>query len=291
MQRVNGHRFYDLATKLHPLAEWPHDVSKSAVKDWFLPLWECRSAIADILSLLPLRVCSSPAKKLMEAITMILPLEWNKAIEIYSSGEEIGYRALAIRTAAKEMETVLEAEVQSLDTYLVSQKGTHSTPDLIDRAEVIFPVSIRERLPSLAISDVRMAGRCLALDNPTACGFHILRAVESVMAEYYNLVTGKPIPSRMRNWGIYLKKLRQHPKSSEMVTGILDHIRMNYRNPILHPEVFLSEDDAEALLGVSASAIRTIVMEIQRLEMSGYAEQLELAGGGLTMELERAGAQ
>ncbi len=145
--------------------------------------------------------------------------------------------AYSIQAGASEFETVLEAELQNLSIYLVSQKGTHSTPDLIERAEIMFSPAIRESLPPSAITDIRLAGRCLVLDNPTASVFHMLRALESVMAVYFECVTGKRIPTRMRNWGVYLKVLQKHPDHSPRVVAFLDHIRDSYRNPILHPDV------------------------------------------------------
>jgi hypothetical protein len=263
MKRVNGHRFYELAVKVHPLTELKPD---GELKEHFFALYEARDAILDLFQAMPLRICHAPALKITGAIDSILPRDWKEAIKSIESEDKLGYVTYTISEAAREFETVLAAEVPNLDTYLVSQKGTHSTPDLIERAEIMFPESIRKRLPAVAINDIRHAGRCLALDNPTASVFHVLRAVESVMAEYFNLVTGKPMPTRMRNWGIYLKSLAKHPDSSPKVVAFLDHLRDNYRNPILHPDVLVSEDEAEAFLGAAISGIRMLVLEIQSLE-------------------------
>jgi hypothetical protein len=263
MQRVNGYQFYDLAVKIHPLREVkPGD----KISDQFWRLWEGRDALISIFSTMPLRVCLPAANKIVHGIDSIFSRDFSEAVKQYKSEDLVGVPAYTISEAALEFATVLAAELQSLDTYLVSQKGTHSTPDLIERAEIMLSAPIRKRLPEQAIIDIRQAGRCLALDNPTASAFHILRAVESVMAIYFERVTGKPLPTRMRNWSIYLKSLKKHPGHSERVVTFLDHIRDSYRNPILHPEIVINEDEAEALLGASASAIRLLVMEIEALE-------------------------
>jgi hypothetical protein len=47
----------------------------------------------------------------------------------------------------------------------------------------------------------------------------------------------------------------------------LDHIRQNYRNPVQHPEVFLTNDEVEVLLGITTSAIRLMVIEMQRIDL------------------------
>lgn len=264
MQRLNGNKFYDLAIKLHPLTEISEEQTK---RDVFFLLWEARSAAVEIFDMIPLRTCKAPGQRLFQAITSVIPLEWAKAVELFSSEEMLGFLSFEIKEAAKEFETVLLAELQSMDTYLVSQKGAYSMPDLIERAEVIFPESIRARIPTNTINDIRQAGRCLAFDNPTAAAFHEIRAIESVMAIYYERVTGKQLPHRIRNWSIYLKAIRKHQDYSEQVVNFLDHIRESYRNPILHPEISVTEEEAESLLGVAVSAIRMIIREIESLEL------------------------
>lgn len=264
MQRLNGHWFYDLALKIHPLIDIQDEAS---FNESFFYLWEARDAILSIQAKIPLRACVPPANKVINAIDSLIPRQWADAFKLVTSKDKLGFTLYRIREGARELETVLEAELQGLDTYLVSQKGTHSTPDLIERAEIMFSEYVRNELSAETVNDIRQAGRCLALDNPTACAFHILRGLESVMAVYFERVTGKPLPTRMRNWSIYLKALRKHADHSRRIVDFLDHIRENYRNPILHPDVFVTEDEAEALLGVSASAIRMLVIETRALAM------------------------
>lgn len=273
MQRVNGHQFYDLAVKVHPLVDLG---AEAKMKDVFFVLWAAREAILQILAQVPLPVCAASANKIVQGIDRLLPRKINEAAESYSSDNPIGPGAYSIQAGASEFETVLEAELQNLSIYLVSQKGTHSTPDLIERAEIMFSPAIRESLPPSAITDIRLAGRCLVLDNPTASVFHMLRALESVMAVYFECVTGKRIPTRMRNWGVYLKVLQKHPDHSPRVVAFLDHIRDSYRNPILHPDVVVSEDDAESLLNVAGSAIRMLVLETKSVQEKAKSLPLSL---------------
>ncbi len=269
MRRVNQYRFYNLAAKVHPLLS-VQDSNK--IKDVFFLLFNAHQALVEAHKEHPLRVSKPDIQALIQAIGAIVPRDNNgnttpESFQLLSDETtEVNYsRGFALRAAVTRFENVLSAELQSLDTYFISQKGTHSTPDLIDHAENAFPEDIREDLPAQAIKDIRAAGRCLALDTPTAAGFHILRAIEAVMAEYYHLVVDKPIPTRMRNWGIYIRKLNKSPKVDKRVTTFLDHIRENYRNPITHPEVILTSNEVEVLLGVATSAIRQMILAIQRL--------------------------
>ena len=270
MQRVNQYRFYDLAAKVYPLS-LIQDSHK--VKDVFFDLFNARLALVLVYGEGSLRVSRPNIWSLINVIDEIVPRDSNGSPTQESwellSDETIkvnAFRGPALRDAVTKFETVLSAELRSLDTYFISQKGTYSTPDLIEHAENTFPESIRKDLPSQTIRDIKEAGRCLALDTPTAAGFHIIRAIEAVMAKYYHLVTGKKMPTRMRNWGIYLQKLKKSDKADIKITAFLDHIRETYRNPITHPEEMLTSDEVEVLFGVAASTIRQMTLAIQALE-------------------------
>jgi hypothetical protein len=129
----------------------------------------------------------------------------------------------------------------------------------------MFPDELRDELPQTAIHDWREAGRCLVLGSPTACGFHILRAVEAVIGSYYELI-GEPPPTRMRNWGVYIRKLRESGRADDKITDFMDHTRDNYRNPVSHPEVFMNMDEAGVLIGVAASCIRQMVLATKEIK-------------------------
>jgi hypothetical protein len=60
------------------------------------------------------------------------------------------------------------------------------------------------------------------------------------------------------------------------VVAFLDHIRDAYRNPILHPDVIVSEDDAESLLNVAGSAIRMLVLETKAVQEKARSLPLPL---------------
>jgi len=269
LQRVNQYRFYDLAAKVHPLS-LIKDTDK--VKDAFMDLFNARLILVWAYGERSLRVSRPSIQSLIAAIDAIVPKDdkgnpTQEAWKLVSDEEAVvdPVRGYLLREAVTKFENVLSAELQSLDTYFIEQKGTHSTPDLLDHAENAFPEKIRKDLPKQAIEDIRAAGKCLALDIPTAVGFHLLRAIETVMAEYYLLVVRKPIPTRMRNWGVYLKRLNKSPSVDPEITTFLDHIRKNYRNPITH-EGMVTSDEVDVFLGVATSAIQQMVLAIQNLQ-------------------------
>ena len=145
----------------------------------------------------------------------------------------------------------------------VSQKLAYETRVLIEEAERILPSSIVTFLPVGVIEEIRQSGRCVAFDIPTAATFHIIRATECVIRMYYEHVVGKPPKVKSRNWGAYIKTLRESGRAKPEIISVLDHIREVYRNPILHPEVTLTPEEAQVILGICASAICQMALAIQ----------------------------
>jgi hypothetical protein len=145
-------------------------------------------------------------------------------------------------------------ELDHYDVYYIPPKGTHATLSLIEKAEENLPADVRSRLTKETISDIQQAGRCLALDAPTAAGFHILRAVETIIIAYLVKVSGKPINPKNRNWGVYIRELKSG-NADKKVTDYLFHIKEYHRNPIMHPEIVLTTDEAFSLFNASLSAI------------------------------------
>lgn len=175
----------------------------------------------------------------------------------------IGKTAGSIANAASNFQTVFAAEMETQDVYFVSQKGIYSTRHLIESADALFPQPIRSSLPANAVTDIQQAGKCLAFGLATSAGFHIMRATESVLLSYYGVMTGKSLPARVRNWGLYIKNLRGS-KADPKTLAVLDQVREHHRNPIMHPEIVLSDDEVLGLLGVAQSAIMAMIREMQK---------------------------
>jgi hypothetical protein len=49
----------------------------------------------------------------------------------------------------------------------------------------------------------------------------------------------------------------------EDITGNLNHIRAAYRNPIMHPNENVTEDEAFSLFGIGMSAITQVMQAIE----------------------------
>jgi hypothetical protein len=286
MQRVNMYDFYQLGAAIQPLESI---AAESKLDDTWWHLLEARRLLSVLVNSRILRVAYArpAALELTSVLTEVLkPIFDHKEGESPDWTKEIGHSdAYRIKNTREVFQHNLAAELQQHDTYAVSQKGIYSTGELIERTENLFSEEVKALMPSEAIADIKAAGQCIAFDVPTAAGFHILRCIETMIVRYMKVVGAKLEKDSQRNWGAYISKLKA-AGADEKVVATLDQIRDLHRNPTLHPEVFLTQDEALALLGVAQSVILGIVADIKRRETGA---QLEL--GKLVEELTPDGGQ
>jgi hypothetical protein len=121
----------------------------------------------------------------------------------------------------------------------------------------------------------------LAFNLLSASGFHVARAVEGTLESYYQLFSGKP-GETLANWHDYkiaLEKIAsKNPKPCPLAKTLteLDQMRTDYRNPIVHPRVVLTEPDARMLFANGESLIIAMAQEIADAKAQGGV-QLTLA--------------
>lgn len=253
MKRVNQYYFYQLGMTLHPLSDIQQDAQVASI------IWELNSARSWINYLLSntfvtLVVSKAAASSLVSAINAVIPNNTNDFSSIDPDKKLSWVEWYNITHDLKEFETVFAAELPTFDTYTVLQKGIYSTADLIERAEMAIDESARAILSQGVISDFNQAGRCLALELPTAAGFHTMRAVEGLLREYWKLVIRPSAGRKPPQMAGCIDQLRRNGEDVKLL-DILDHIRDLHRNTIMHPEAFLEMKDALRLFDIAKSAI------------------------------------
>src|SRR5437899_12843695 len=124
--------------------------------------------------------------------------------------------------------------------------------------------------------DFREAGRCLAFELATACGFHAMRAAEGVLRQWHQLIC-KPT-GRSPEWAQCVNELRSCGANGNAL-GVLDQIRAIHRNPLMHPEDFLSMGEAKTLFGIAISAITAMAPEIKAATTTTISEVAAAATG------------
>jgi len=104
----------------------------------------------------------------------------------------------------------------------------------------------------------------LSLQCADRRSLHSLRATEVLMIHYYIALTGKAWVFNQRDWGIYIRELKNE-RAETRITERLDEIRKFVRNPILHPEVNVDADQALPLFELTGGVVVLIMEELLRL--------------------------
>ncbi|MBI4636112.1 MAG: hypothetical protein HY727_07150 [Candidatus Rokubacteria bacterium] len=211
----------------------------------------------------PLPLSKGRARELVAVLSRLSGEERLKVASPLSSQE---YTALAGAVIA--FQNVLASELPALNLYLISKKRAYDMSTLIAQAEDVLPKDVIAALSNQArhaIDDIREAGRCIAFDTSTAAGFHVFRAVEAVVLLYFPVFgINPPQKPPERNLGRYISLLETAGLDVKIVE-MLKHLKDHYRNPLMHPEEFLTSDEAVNLFGFAQSAITAMIAD-QRKE-------------------------
>jgi hypothetical protein len=128
----------------------------------------------------------------------------------------------------------------------------------------MFPDDLADKVPE-AMFDVQQAGKCLCYETATACGFHLFRATEAVLRRYYSHVTGGAPPPKVRNIAVYIHAMRQRNSGDEVILSVVEQLSKLHRNPLIHPEVALTLDEALSILGIARSAVTAMIAQLPTL--------------------------
>ncbi len=156
----------------------------------------------------------------------------------------------------------LEAEIEGSTAYVLSpmrmetSRLMHSVQDLL--APGVFP-----SLPSIAQYDLAEAGKCTALELPTAAAFHLIRATEASLRAFYLRMSKRGRVQLM--WGPMLQDLRKRKaaKPHGVLLDHLDNIRRSFRNPTQHPEHIYDVQQVQDLWGVCIDAINRMAVVLK----------------------------
>jgi hypothetical protein len=269
MKQINTFVLYQLGQNLTGLKKLPTDPKELPGKlsglydayiwmDWFLRVKP-----------IPLEFTEDSARALLGRVETII----DKAISKNEPRDEVqSWELSSLQSELTQFETILSAEVQKHLIYLVSQVSGFSMPLLVSKAEVNLAEDALEVIPDTTKKDYREAGRALAFELPTAAGFHAMRATESTLREYYRLVVRKD-PGK-QDWAVCVNELRK-AGANKKVMQVLDQIRDLHRNPLMHPQDFLTMKEAIGLFDIAKSAISAMAEEIAPLRKKEEAEEME----------------
>jgi hypothetical protein len=184
---------------------------------------------------------------------------------VRSTGKLTVDQHAALTAEIVEFEEELQKECKGLYVLCVQDQRLLSAYVLVEHIEIAVSPKTWKYMSKLARQEIEESGKCLALERYTASGFHILRCLESVIREYVTALVGVPTK---RDWGYYLQVLKDNGARNE-VTSIVDNMRQDDRNPLMHPEKFLNMDEAIGLFNLSQTALDRLVSD---MEKRGFAK-------------------
>jgi hypothetical protein len=254
MIRLSITYFYNIATTLRPLAS----LTPGPLSLWWSPLFSAQTALQNLFATdwfgPAIQNSYDSGQRLLRATKYLTDQD-------YSTYQITALDAYAITDSLNEFETVIRAELSNADCYYVTIKGGYSTTLLVTNAERMFPSALPVKVPA-AIPDIREAGKCLGYEASTAAGFHVFRALESVVRAYWDAVAKEKPHPRQKTLGGYLKQLKDHNLGDAKVRAVLQQIKDLHRNPIAHPGDTLTLDQAISLFGIAHSAIEALLTAI-----------------------------
>jgi hypothetical protein len=261
MQRIDGHYLYMVGSQIHPLSELRAKTSGTrgtTFSDAFLPLLVAESTLEPLLyrSVFHLRTSMKAGLDLLAAIRTL-----KEKVEKGPLEEELQFLDVyPVTTALTAFETVMGAEIGMLPLYIVTPVGGYDTAVLIEDGSVCFPKELREKVPD-AVSDLQQGTKCIAFQLPTAAGFHLHRANETVLRRYWEVVTQNKTPPASRTIGAFLTEMDNLGVGDNKVKAALRDLKDLHRNPLIHPDESLkSTDEAVALM----NGIHTVTVHMLR---------------------------
>jgi len=269
MDKINLPFFYKLGAQLNPFVKMKIE-PKNRI-NLVLAALPVRDSINGLLAWSGgLSVCRPSATAFLTATEEVL--KWwrtTKPEDTVKPDYAVDSKLRVLIDKAKTFETVLCEELVMSSAYSASKKGIYSTSDLIEQADKVFPISILGKLSEDIVWEIKEAGKCLAFDIPTASGFHMIRATERVMHEYYVAVGNPEKNDKLENWGAYiayLYKLTEQKGKVDRATvdhikrvlALLQQVKDQDRNMIIHPEVVLNADEAFLLFETTKTVIMTM---------------------------------
>ncbi|MBX4892103.1 hypothetical protein [Rhizobium bangladeshense] len=200
-----------------------------------------------------------------------------------------GWEYRHMPTKIDTFRSVFEAECHDVDFYSVGQIAIYKTRDLVANASHVIPDEFRFGMTNEALKEFDDAGRCLAFDLPTACGFHALRGTELVMDDYLKAFG---VTKKIVSWNDYIKAAedlakseKPGPKPSQKVTAMLDRMRSLDRNPLMHPRDELDTSSANHLFSLAAVTVAEMIKDMRTIKGAGTVALIAAkAGAGLPDE-------
>lgn len=286
MERINPYSFYMFGKAIRELLTERRADTLAA--DVYFDFAQLRVSLLQLLrgDPIPLTFSRPSAQEILDNLRTIADVHYPGGDGTFawpSADERIpSWRFVLLQNLLARFETLFAEELRECSTYFVPQRGIYHTPSLVDNADGTFPADLLSVVPEKTIIDWRAAGRCLAFNLLSASGFHVARAVEGILEAYYQVFCSAS-DKTLNSWNDYIIALEKihkaggEPAPSHKTLTELRQMKDDYRNPIVHPRVVLSEADARMLFANGESIIIAMAQELMAARV-GVQPQLSLVG-------------
>jgi hypothetical protein len=263
-QLENLYALYELGRRLGELRAFLKAKTEMD-KDIGISCWQCAQGLQYLIGgeALQLPRTNESATRLLASIDKLISgddVGSERLKQEYGTPLD-GYFTGPIKTDLDTFQIALSEEVKLLPLFSVEAKGNLSIDRLVNGASDGYGASTLALLDDFMKREIDEAGRCLAFARPTACGFHILRAVEIILKAYVLAATGALPKLNKRNWGEYITQLSDAGASASLVDFL--RILKAKRNPLMHPKDTLELEDAIGIFCICQNAIETLVAEVR----------------------------
>jgi hypothetical protein len=189
------------------------------------------------------------------------------------------YDLISLKGKKATFKTIFLADLSVCPTYIVGKKDNYDVSLLIEEGIRLFPSSIMIKAPEVE-KDAAEVGRALAYELPTACGFHTFRIMEAVVRRYWDQASeGKDRP-RLQTLGSFAFEMEKQKFGDEKVVEAIKQMTKLHRNPLIHPEVILTVEEAIAIIGMARSVIGPMLQILPDAPTTTGAAPLDFSAYG-----------
>jgi len=271
MKKLNLNFFYQLGSHLVPLTNITTLTEVDKVVEMDID-WHCRQVKSSVQLLIiafpDLPVCKSAAQSFLDLLdthsrwyTERLTVKDKEKI----SSSNTGFYFL--EEGAKAFESILLEELQNLQAFHITPKRAYDTLILLSRFEKTLSNAAQCKIDKDIREEIRQSGKCLAFECYTASGFHIMRATEAVLHQYYIVVCKPESQAPLQNWGAYISALcKIGDDDVKKVIALLQQIKDIDRNPIMHPAWVLTEDEFTKVFDSAKAAIEVMAKRLPEVK-------------------------
>lgn len=221
-------------------------------------IWAHLRSMTDTETPVPFQSTGRVIKEFVEALDVLKDKLSPASVMTPITGTIDRYR---LNDLATRLEAVMAQELDAMPIWFVEGKGNLSIDRLIAGSSSGYASKTLLMLDDFMKREIDSSGRCLAFNCPTACGFHILRAVEIGLKAYVLAATGQLPKVNQRNWGQYIAEMEKASASSDLID--LLRILKTKRNPLMHPQDDLDTDDAIGIFCICQNAIETMITDVR----------------------------